>query len=274
MRRLSGLLRRPGASDGDRPTEISSIPWEADGEFFAGEAVLWATDFQGAQVTAIDPTTGEILDVLATVRFPVAPIAAFGHAWLPSSTDGNVSIIDEATLGQITNLVIPVTDGRQKDITAIPGGATGNEVWVRNNEGGYASVSAEPDTLGEVTQLEIERSINRLHPIGDRILMLPTWGQAVYVADVKTAEIIAEIPIEAIPYRAVVDGDQAWVTSDGGFEGLFHIDLQTLTIVESFQVGENLSNTTGPTHPFLVDSEVWVPNRGDSKLFVVTRPGN
>ncbi|MEM9656094.1 MAG: hypothetical protein AAGA65_28665 [Actinomycetota bacterium] len=248
--------------------QIHSVPWERAGEIFAGEGVLWITDFRGAQLAAIDPAVGEIVGSVDTVRFPVAPISAFGYVWLPSSTDGDVSIIDEETLGQTTNLRVVASQDRHKDVTAVPGRPSGDEVWVRKLDGQYAAISAADETFGEVSQVEFDRSINLVHPVGDQILLLPLWGTAVFVADKATTEIIAEIPLDAIPFRAVVEGDEAWVTSDGGFEGLFRIDLQAHQVLERLQVGENLSNTTGPTQPFVVNDEVWVPNRGDSKIVI------
>ena len=58
------------------------------------------------------------------------------------------------------------------------------------------------------------------------------------------------------------------------FAGSIRNDMATgaaLTLVEQFVVGENSSTTTGPTQPFVVENEVWIPNRGDDRLFAVTR---
>ncbi|MEM9651968.1 MAG: hypothetical protein AAGA65_07715 [Actinomycetota bacterium] len=255
--------------------EAVTVPWAADGELIGGDEVLWVTDFPGGRVAAIDPTRGEVREVIDTVRFPVAPITAFGHVWLPSSTDGTVGIIDEATLGRSTNRIVAVTDGRQKDVTAVPAGPTGDEVWVRDFDGGYTAISAATGRFGELRRVTFDRSINRVIPIDDRLLLLPSWGLSVLVADLATGQTLAELRLDAIPFRAVVvdgpAGREAWVSSDGGFEGLFHIDLESLEIVERFAVGENSSTTTGPTQPFLVGDEVWIPNRGDNKVFVVDR---
>ena len=82
------------------------------------------------------------------------------------------------------------------------------------------------------------------------------------IADLGTGELLAPIPIDSIRYQAVTVGERVWVTSDGTREALTQIDLQSLEVVEQFQIGMNESDTPGPTQPFIVHDESWVPNRG------------
>jgi len=250
--------------------EVASLPWELRGDMFVGEEYLWVSDFNGAQVSAVDPTTAEVVRTIETGRFPILPIIAFGYAWVPSAMDGTVTILDEATLGETTNLSVFVTEEQQTDVTAVRGGATGDEVWVTNINGALFAIGAESETLGELRDIPIGRPVNKLAPQGDRIVLLPTWGKAVLVADLATGEILAEIPIDSIPFRAVGDSDRVWIASDGGVEVLTQIDPSELTVVEQFQVGMDESVTTGPTQPFIVGDELWVPNRGDNAIFAVT----
>lgn len=250
--------------------EAISFAWELSGDMFVGERYLWVTDFRGSQVSAVDPATGDVVRTLATGRFPVAPIVAFGHAWIPSATDGTVSIFDEATLGETTNRSVLVTEEMQTYVTAIPGGATGAEVWVTNIEGELFAIGAQIETFGELRQIPVDRPVFQLVPQGDRIVLIPLWGHSVLIADLATGEVLAEIPIDSIPYLAVADGDRVWITSDGPMEALTQIDLRKLSLVEQFQIGTNESNTTGPKQPFVVGDEIWVPNRGDDAIFAVS----
>ena len=254
--------------------EVQSLPWEVAGEMFAGEEYVWITDFKGAQVSVIDPATARVVRTLDSDRFPIQPIFAFGHAWLPSSTDGTVTVVDEATLGETTRLSIAVSNEQLSEITAVPGGATGDEVWVANLQGELFAIGAQAETFGELRDIPVDRAINRLVPQGDRIVLLPTGGLSVLVADLATGETLAEISLDSIPFRAIADGDSdgdgMWIASDGPLEALTHINLRELTLVEQFQIGTNTSTTTGPTQPFVVDNEIWVPNRGDNAIFAVT----
>lgn len=251
--------------------EVRSLRWAPAGEMFAGEEYLWVTDFTGAQVSAVDPATAQILRTLESDRFPIQPIFAFGHAWIPSSTDGTVTVIDEATLGDTTRLAVVVTDEQLSEVTAVPGGATGDEVWVTNLHGELFAIGAQKETLGELRNVSVDRPINRLVPQGDRIVLLPTGGLSVLVADLATGETLAEISLGSIPFRAVADGDGdgIWIAGDGTLEALSHISLRELRMVEQFQTGMNQSKTTGPTQPIIVGDEVWVANRGDDAIFAV-----
>ncbi|MGZ0175333.1 MAG: hypothetical protein ACKVIQ_00505 [Acidimicrobiales bacterium] len=96
----------------------------------------------------------------------------------------------------------------------------------------------------------------------DRVVFRPIRGVSVLIADLGTGELLAPIPIDSIRYQAVTVGDRVWVTSDGTREALTQIDLQSLEVVEQFQIGMNESDTPGPTQPFIVHDESWVPNRG------------
>ncbi len=251
--------------------EVQSLAWEVAGEMFVGEEYLWITDFQGAQVSVVDPATARVVHTLDSGRFPIQPIFAFGHAWLPSSTDGTVTVFDEETLGETIHLAIAVTDEQLSEITAVPGGATGDEVWVVNLHGELFAIGAQAETLGELRYIPVDRAINRLVPQGDRVVLLPTGGLSVLVADLATSETLAEISLGSIPFRAVADGDGGgmWIASDGPLEALTHINLRELTLVEQFRIGMNTSTTTGPTQPFVVGDEIWVPNRGDNAIFAV-----
>jgi len=180
-----------------------------------------------------------------------------------------VTIVDEATLGDTTNLSVFVTSGRLSEVTAVPGGATGNEVWAINVEGELFAIGAEAATLGQLRDIPVDRAINKLVVQGDHVVLLPIGGVSVLIADLATGETLAQIPIDSIPYRGVTVGDQVWITSDGPLEALTQIDPESLAVVEQFQVGTNTSNTTGPTQPFIVGDEIWVPNRGDNAIFAV-----
>ena len=68
------------------------------------------------------------------------------------------------------------------------------------------------------------------------------------IADLGTGELLAPIPIDSIRYQAVTVGDRVWVTSDGTREALTQIDLQSLEVVEQFQIGiERIGHPR--THP-------------------------
>ena len=256
-------------------SEVASIGWETEGDMIAGDRYLWVADFHGARVIAIDPSTAEVAGSIETDRFPVTPIVAFGHVWIPSVTDGTVTILDEATLGATTTLSVFVTSGRQSEVATVPGGATGDEVWVITVEGELFAIGAEQATLGDLREIVVDRPVNKLVAHGDRVVLLPIGGVSVLVADLASGETLAQIPLDSIPYRAVIVDDDVWITSDGGLEALTQIDVQSLAVVERFQVGTNESNTTGPTQPFVVGDEIWVPNRGDNAIFAVSRsPGS
>ncbi|MGK0425624.1 MAG: hypothetical protein ACJAZD_003160, partial [Ilumatobacter sp.] len=77
----------------------------------------------------------------------------------------------------------------------------------------------------------------------DRVVLLPIRGVSVLIAELGTGEPLAPIPIDSIRYRAVTVGDRVWVTSDGTREALTQIDLQSLEVVEQFQIGMNESDT-------------------------------
>lgn len=253
-------------------TEVATFPWDIRGSMIAGGRFLWLTDFRESGVSVVDPTSLEVVATLETGSFPVAPIFAFGHVWIPSSIDRTLTVIDESTAGSTTNLSVAVESESQfEDVTAIPDGATGDEVWLASVDGEVFGVGAGADTFGAVRTVSVDRPINRVYPAGERVLMLPISGQAVLVSDLSTGELLSEIPLDSIPVGAVIDGNRAWVSGDGTAETLSHIDLDGLTLIEQFEVGENSSNTTGPTQPFIVDDQVWVPNRGDDRLFAVAR---
>ena len=252
-------------------TEVRSTPFEARGDMVAGDRFLWVSDFDSAEIGAIDPATGAFVETITTGRFPVAPIFAFGYVWIPSSIDGTVTAIEEASLGSAAPRTITVTDEQQTDVTAVVNGASGREVWVTDIEGFVFAISAEPAPYGEVRKLTFDRPINKVIPSGESVLLLPTWGRSILVADSRSSDTFGVIPIESIPFRAVADGASAWISTDGLDESLIHVDLELLEIVERFAIGANQSKTTGPTQPFLVGDEVWVPNRGDDAIFIVER---
>lgn len=199
-------------------------------------------------------------------RSVIAPIVAFGYPWIPSAIDGTVTIVDEATLGDTTIRSVFVTDQQLTDVTAV----TGDEVWVTDIQGNLFAFGAQANTLGDLSDIPVDRSVNRLVPEGDRIVLLPTWGCSVLVADLASGKTLVEIPIDSIPFRAVGDGDRVSIACDGGLETLTQIDTRELTMVEQFQIGIDESVTTGSTQPFLVGNDIWVHNRGHNAIFAVS----
>ena len=125
------------------------------------------------------------------------------------------------------------------------------------------------DALGETRPVAVDRSANRIVALGDRAVVLPTWGRSVLVIDLETGEQLGEIPLESIPIRGVAAGGLVWITSDGDAELLTAIDPESRSVRARFEVGANESNTNGPQQPFVVGDEVWVPNRGDGAIYIV-----
>ena len=179
-------------------------------------------------------------------------------------------MVDEDTLGQDTTLEAEVSSEPLTDVTAVPSGPLGNEVWATTIDGELVAIGAEPATLGAVRPIPLDLEVNRLVAIGDRLVLLPTWGRSVVIADLTSGRVLERLPIDSIPFRVVSDGQHAWVAGDGIRETLTRIDPLRLRIVEQFEVGTNSSTTTGPTQPFLVGADVWVPNRGDDQLVIVS----
>lgn len=252
--------------------ETTSIPWDADGELLAGSEHLWATDLHSGSVHVLDPTTGAALAVHDVGRFPIGPIVAFGHAWFPSATDGTVAIIDEATVGDATHRSVALPHQFLTHATAVPGGAAGDEVWVLTLDGEVVVVSAQRETLGSVRKISFDRPINEVHPAGERVVLLPVSGLDVVVADIGTGATLGTVRLRAIPFRAVVRGEDLFVAGDGTAELLAHIDLAEVALVAQYEIGRGTSTTTGPTQPIVVDDEIWITNRGDDTIFVVSAP--
>ena len=248
--------------------EVAQVTVDASGALVAGDRYLWATGFAGG-LSVIDPAAANVIAQLETVRFPVSPVEAFGHVWVPRATDGTVTVLDIATLGETTSLTIEVSPQMQTNATAVSEGSTGAEVWITDLVGDLYAIEAEGPNLGAVRQLPLERAINQVIPAGASTVLLPTWGQLALIVDSQTAEVIAEVEIETIPVRAVVDGGMAWVSGDGITETLTEIDVATGEVVEHHPAGLNRSNTTGPTTPFIVGDHIWVTNRGDDTIVVV-----
>ena len=252
--------------------ETSSIPWDADGDLLAGSEHLWATDFRDGSVHVLDPTTGATLAVRDIGRFPIGPIVAFGHAWFPSATDGTVTVIDESTHGATRHETVTLPHQLLTHATAVPGGASGDEVWVLTIDGEVVAVSAQRETFGAVREIGVDRPINEVHPAGERVVLLPVSGLEVVVADIRTGATLGTVRLRAIPFRAVVRGDDLFVAGDGTAELLAHVDLDDIALVAQHEIGVGTSTTTGPTQPIVVDDEIWITNRGDDTIFVVSAP--
>lgn len=251
--------------------EVASIPLDPDtaGDFVAGNHHLWVLDFNGARVSVIDPRTAAIVRSIETGVSPVRPISAFGHVWIPSVTDGTVTIIDEETFGATVVVAPFVSSNLLTDATAVPGGLTGDEVWVTDLDGELFAITAEGEMFGHVRRLDIETPINQIHVYDGRAFLLPVSGLDVLVLDLGTGEILERIRAASIPFRAVIADDLVWVAGDGTGETLTVIDPATLDVRQTFTIGSNESNTTGPQQPLHVDGEIWVPNRGDGAIFIV-----
>ncbi len=265
-----GLSDRVVALD-DTGAPVASVPFAPGqpGDQVAGDRYLWVVDHDDASVVAIDPETATILRTIDTGAFPVRPIAAFGHVWIPSIIDGTVTIIDEATLGQ-TRLARPsVSSAWLTDVTAVPEAMTGDEVWVTDVDGDLFGITAHGAGFGQVRRIEIDASINRIHVDAGRAFLLPVFGLDVLVLDVTTERLEARIRTEAIPFRAIVAAGRLWVAEDGSAEILTVIDTDSLEIRRTFEVGTNDSLTTGPQQPVVAHGEIWVPNRGDDAFFVI-----
>ena len=263
------LVDRVAALDRDG-TEVVSVPFRlgrSDDLTSAGER-LWVVLHDEDRVVGLDPATGETTATVATGDFPVGPLAAFGLVWIVNLIDGTITIVDPDAAPDRSIVTEHVTDG-PKFLTPVPGGASGDEVWVTSTAGDVFAISAEDDDLGEIRRVVVDRSINSLAVDGRRAVLLPTWGSSVLVLDLETEAILAEIPIDSIPVRALAAGGLVWVTGDGGRETLTAIDPGSLTIRGQFRVGSGRSNTTGPQRPLAVDGEIWVPNRGDDAFFIV-----
>lgn len=239
----------------------------ADGLTTAG-GLLWVVVNADDQLVGIDPASAEVLHTIGTGEFPVSPVSAFGSVWVPSLIDGTITIVDAAA-GPEPRVVTQYVSENLESVMPITGGAHGDEVWVTNVAGEVYAVSADPDRLGRVRRVAVDRSINRVVVHGDTAFLLPTWGKSVLAVDVNTDAVLAEIPIHSIPIRALTAHDLIWVTSDGDQETLTVIDPETLTVRARFRVGSNESTTTGPRQPLSVGDEIWVPNRGDDAFFIV-----
>lgn len=250
--------------------EVESIPLTGEGpvELVAGNGWLWTVATDDDQVSVIDPSTAAVVRTIETGDFPAIPIAAFGFVWIPGLIDGTMTIVDVDAPGDLAVSSEFVTS-RPKNVTAVPDGATGDELWVSNIDGQIHAISAEADDFAEVRQVIVDRPINRMVVFEDRAFLLPTWGRNVLVFDLKTDTLLAEIPIDSIPVRAVVAHDLVWVTGDGTDETLTAIDPDSLTVRGRFKAGSGESDTNGPQQPFAVDNEIWVPNRGDDAFFIV-----
>jgi hypothetical protein len=252
-------------------SEVASIPFESGkpGDHVAGDHHLWVLDPAAATVSVIEPETAEIVRTIETGASPVHPIAAFGHVWIPSITDGTVTIIDETTLGSTTRIEPFVSSEWLTDVTAVPNGLTGDEVWVTNIKGEIFAITAEGDAFGQIRHLDIDTSINLIYVHDRLVFLLPVFGLDVLVLDRQTEVLVTRIRTQSIPFRATVAHDLVWVAGDGPRETLTVIDPETLGVRNEFSVGANESNTTGPQRPLEVDDEVWVPNRGDDAFFIV-----
>lgn len=252
-------------------SEVDALPLPPgqSRDVLGAEQRLWVVETEHDRLSVIDPDDPDAREVIATGDYPVAPLDAFGSVWVPGLIDGTMTVIDVAGPGASTSSVSFVTH-RPKNVMAVAGGRNGDEIWVSNADGELHAISAEPGTLGEVRQIEIDRPINRLAVYDDRAFLLPTWGRRVLVLDLHTEEVVAEIPIDSIPVRVLAAHDLIWVTGDGIDEVLVVIDPESLALTARFNAGSGASSTNGPQQPLVVDHEIWIPNRGDDAFFIVS----
>ncbi|MEM9037278.1 MAG: hypothetical protein AAGD18_21985 [Actinomycetota bacterium] len=267
-----GLDDRVIALDADGE-QVDSFGWDRRGTVFAGPEHLWLTDFEGGAVVVVDPSTAEVVRTIATGAFPVAPIVAFGRAWVPSAIEGTVTVIDTDMTSGATSVTLELTDRPLTDVVAVPNGSRGAEVWAIDLDGVIFAIDATATSNDDIRRVEVDRAINQVVPSGDRAVLLPTWGRSVLIVDVASAGVLAELDIGSIPVRAIAAGGRVWVTTDGAAETLSLIDPMRLEVLDQRSIGVNSSNTTGPTQPVATDDEVWVPNRGDDTLYAIPMCG-
>ena len=249
---------------------VASVPFAASpGDQVAGETHLWVLDIARDQVSAIDPGTGSIVRTIGTGDFSFRPLSAFGHVWIPSVVEGTVTIVDEATLGDTTMVSPFVSLDQLSDLTPVPSGGSGGEVWVTTVEGELFALSALRPQDEPVRKIGVDVPINRIAVHEDRAFLLPVAGHDVIVLDVGTDEILARIPTDAIPYRALAAHDLIWIVGEGSKEILTVIDPQSLSVQATFSIGSGESPTSGPHRPIAVGDEVWIPNRGDDAFYIV-----
>lgn len=232
----------------------------------ASDGLVWLTRHDRDRLVAFDAVSSNVAAEVETGAFPVTPLIAFEHVWVPNLIDGTVTIVDVAGERRVRTHF--VTD-RPKSIFAVPGAPGGNEVWVTNVDGDVFALNASNPQIGAVRQVRTDRSINRVIAIGDRVVLLPTWGTNALVVDLATEVVLAEVPLDSIPVRGVAHDGLVWVVTDGHAETLVAVDPIALEVVRRVDVGANRSNTTGPQAPIVVGREVWVPNRGDGMIVIV-----
>ena len=254
--------------DGEQVASVSFAPAELGGHT-AGSDHLWFVDFDGGRTSAVDPHTNTIIKSVDTGAFPVRPISAFGHVWIPSVIDGTVTIVDEASLGETTQIAPFVSSNQLTDVTAVADGRTGDEVWVTDLEGQLYAIGADDHSFGEVRRVNLDVAINRIHVHRDRAILVPTWGRAILILDLETERVLARILTEAIPIHAIVAHELVWVTGDGPQEILTVIDPYSFDVRRQIALGTNESLTNGPHKPVAIGDDIWVPNRGDDAIFVV-----
>ena len=250
-------------------TETASLETSARGDLLAGEHHLWLTDFLGASVSVVDPATTTLIERIGIGRFPIGPVVAFDHVWLPSATDGTVTVLDERTRGEERHLTLELPIQRSTHAIAVPGGASGPEVWIVGLDGDVVAVGAADANFGTVREIDVDRPINDVVPVGGRAALLPTWGLEVIVVDLATEDQLAAIPIGSTPFRAVAHAGLLYVAGDGPAERLSIIDLEEMAVIEELEIGAGTSSTAGPTQPIVVGDEIWVTNRGDDTVFVI-----
>lgn len=252
-------------------TEIASVPFPGGPtSHVAGSEHLWVVDSSAATISAVEPTSGEVIAEVSTGTAPTNPIVAFGYVWVPSIIDGTVTIIDEQTLGRTTHIQPFISSDWLTDATAVPDAGTGDEIWVADVKGHIAAITAEGDAFGDVRAVDIDTSINLVVALDEFVFLVPLFGLDVLVLDRRSERLVGRIRTRSSPFRASAANDLVWVAGDGPRETLTVIDPDTLSIQREFDIGTNESNSTGPQRPLAVGDEIWVPNRGDDAVFIVS----
>ena len=252
-------------------TEVASVPFPGGPQsHVAGSQHLWVVDSAAATISAVEPTSGEVIAEVPTGTAPTNPIVAFGYVWVPSIIDGTVTVIDEQTLGRTTHIQPFISSDWLTDATAVPDAGTGDEIWVADVKGHIAAITAEGDGFGDVRPVDIDTSINLVVVLDEFVFLVPLFGLDVLVLDRRSEELVGRIRTRSSPFRATAANDLLWVAGDGPRETLTVIDPDTLSIQREFDIGTNESNSTGPQRPLAVRDEIWVPNRGDDALFIVS----
>jgi hypothetical protein len=112
-------------------------------------------------------------------------------------------------------------------------------------------------------------SINLVVALDEFVFRLPLLGLDVLVLARRSEELVGRIRTRSSTFRAMAANDLLWVggrtTRDTAV-----IDPDTLTVQKEFKIGTNESPSTGPQRPLTVGDEIWVQNRGDDALFIVS----